>query len=168
MSVEVALSQTASQVLATHNFSIVGGGSNFQIGPGINSSQQIGFGIQSVAASHLGDRITGFLSSIVSGGDNSLTNDQARTASEIIDIGIDQVAVLRGRLGAFERNTLDTASRSQQIALENLTASESRIRDTDFAKETSALTRAQILVQAGTSTLAIANNSAQTVLGLLG
>ena len=168
MSVEVSLSQGASQVLATHSFSIVGGGSNFQIGPGINSSQQIGFGIQSVAASHLGDRITGFLSSIVAGGDNSLTNGQARTASDIIDLAIDQVAVLRGRLGAFERNTLDTASRSQQIALENLTASESRIRDTDFAKETSALTRAQILVQAGTSTLAIANSSAQTVLGLLG
>ena len=58
--------------------------------------------------------------------------------------------------------------RSQQIALENLTASESQIRDTDFAKETSKLTRAQILQQAGTSTLGIANSTSQSVLSLLG
>ena len=58
--------------------------------------------------------------------------------------------------------------RSQQVALENLTSAESSIRDTDFAEETSKLTRAQILQQAGTQTLAIANNTAQSVLSLLG
>ena len=47
------------------------------------------------------------------------------------------------------------------------TASASRIRDADFALETSQLTRAQILVNAGTSTLAIANNVSQSVLALL-
>ena len=167
VNLEVSLSTAAAQTLATHSFTVVGGGADFQVGPAVNSSQQIGFGIQSVAASHLGDRIVGFLSTLVTGGDNSLINGRAREASNIIDLASDQVAILRGRLGAFERNTLDTASRSQQIALENLTASESRIRDTDFARETSQLTRAQILVQAGTSTLAIANSSAQTVLALL-
>ncbi len=75
---------------------------------------------------------------------------------------------LRGRLGAFERNTLDTAVRATAVTLENLTASESAIRDTDFAAETAALTRAQILQQAGTSTLGIANSNAQNVLSLLG
>ena len=75
---------------------------------------------------------------------------------------------MRGRLGAFERNTLRTTIRSSQIALENLTAAESTIRDTDFASETSRLARAQILVSAGTSTLAIANSNAQNVLALLG
>ena len=75
---------------------------------------------------------------------------------------------LRGRLGAFERNTLQTSARSASVALENLTASESAIRDTDFAEETAELTRAQILQQANTSTLALANNSAQNVLSLLG
>jgi flagellin len=167
VNLEMTLSNAAAQSLATHEFSISGGGANFQIGPNINSSQQIGFGIQSVAASHLGNRVVGFLSTIVSGGDNSLTNGNAQQAGRIIDASIDEIAILRGRLGAFERNTLDTASRSQQIALENLTASESRIRDTDFAKETSALTRAQILQQAGTSTLAIANSTNQSVLALL-
>jgi flagellin len=167
VSLELTLSNAAAQSLATHTFSISGGGANFQIGPGINSSQQIGFGIQSVAASHLGNRVVGFLSTIVSGGDNSLTNGNARQAGLIIDAATDEISILRGRLGAFERNTLDTASRSQQIALENLTASESRIRDTDFAKETAELTRTQILNQAGTAMLAQANQVPQSVLSLL-
>ena len=81
---------------------------------------------------------------------------------------IDQISVMRGRLGAFERNTLQTTLRSTQIALENLTASESSIRDTDFAEETANLTRGQILSQAGISTLAIANQNPSQVLSLLG
>lgn len=167
VNLELTLSDAASQSLSTHDFSIAGGGASFQVGPNVNSSQQIGFGIQSVAASHLGNRTLGFLSSLLTGGDNSLVAGRAREAAQIIDEATDQIAILRGRMGAFERNTLDTASRSQQIALENLTASESRIRDTDFARETSNLTRAQILQQAGTSTLAIANSTAQSVLALL-
>ncbi len=108
-----------------------------------------------------------------SGGNNSLvqgsdTAEQARLASLTVDESIDQVSILRGRLGAFEKNTLQTTLRSSQIAVENLTAAESDIRDTDFAEETAALTRAQILQQAGTSTLALANNSASSVLSLLG
>lgn len=55
-----------------------------------------------------------------------------------------------------------------EITNENLTSSESVIRDTDFAVETSNLTRAQILVQAGNSVLAIANAQSQMVLTLLG
>jgi flagellin len=74
---------------------------------------------------------------------------------------------MRGRLGAFERNTIQTNVRSLQIGLENITASESKIRDTDFAAETANLTRAQILNQAGISVLATANSSAQNVLALL-
>jgi flagellin len=53
------------------------------------------------------------------------------------------------------------------VTLENVTSSESDITDTDFASETSALTRAQILVQAGTSVLSTANSIPQTVLTLL-
>ena len=165
----LTLTSGAAQVANTpYSFTITGGGANFQIGPEVNSLQQVGFGIQSVAASNLGDTAAGFLNSITTGGDNSLVAGKAREASEIINIAIDQVSQLRGRLGAFERNTLDTAVRATSITLENLTASESSIRDTDFAAETAALTRAQILQQAGTSTLGIANSNAQNVLALLG
>ncbi len=168
LNLNMTLTSGAAQTLNTpYSFSITGGGATYQIGPEISSSQQVGFGIQSVAASHLGTRALGFLNSIVTGGDNSLLTGRAREAGEIIDAAIDQISTLRGRLGAFEKNTLQTTLRSTQIALENLTSSESQIRDTDFAEETSALTRAQILQQAGTSTLAIANNQASSVLALL-
>ncbi|WP_428388823.1 flagellin [Mucisphaera sp.] len=157
----------ATQTGVEYDFDITGGGAVYQIGPSVNSSQQVGFGIQSVAAANLGNSTVGFLNSINSDGDNALVKGRAREASDVLDAAIDQVSILRGRLGAFERNTLDTTSRSAQVALENLTASESRIRDTDFAEETSALTRAQILQQAGTQTLSLANNTAQSVLTLL-
>jgi flagellin len=167
VNLELNLTQTAATTLATHTFTITGGGALFQIGASVNSAQQVGFGVQSIAASHLGTQQRGFLSSVISGGANSLVAGRQREASDIIDDAIDQISVLRGRLGAFERNTLETSARSQSIALENLTASESRIRDADFAEETSRLTRAQILQQAGTSTLALANNTASSVLSLL-
>ena len=121
----------------------------------------------SVAASTLGDREVGFLNDIVTGGISTLVGGKSADASKIIERAIRQVAVLRGRLGAFEKNTLQTNMNSLAIALENVTASESSIRDADFAKETAALTRAQILTQAGTSVLATANSVPQSVLQLL-
>ena len=78
-----------------------------------------------------------------------------------------EIAKMRGRLGAFERNTVQTNVRSLQIGLENITASESKIRDADFALETAKLSRAQILSQAGTAMLAQANQAPQSVLSLL-
>lgn len=152
-------------------FRITGGGANFQLGPSVNATQQVGIGISSVAASRLGgtdvEGVRYFLDSLKSEGENSVQTGNASTASAILDAAITQVAVIRGRLGAFERNTLQTNMRSLQIGLENITASESKIRDADFASETAALTRAQILQQAGTSVLATANSSAQSVLRLL-
>ena len=168
LNVEMTLTSGAAQTLNTaFDYSVTGGGATYQIGPDINTLQQVGFGIQSVAATRLGNSTVGFLNEVTTGAGNSLAND-VRGASDIVDAAIDQVSTLRGRIGAFERNTLDTTLRSRQVALENLTSAESVIRDTDFAAETSRLTRAQILQQAGTQTLAIANNSAQSVLSLLG
>ncbi|MDP7348673.1 MAG: flagellin, partial [Phycisphaeraceae bacterium] len=56
-------------------------------------------------------------------GSNSLVAGRCPKAADIIEVVIEPVSVLRGRLGAFERNTLQTTIRSWQIALENLTAS---------------------------------------------
>jgi flagellin len=148
------------------SFAITGGGARFQLGPTINSNEQVNIGIQSVAADKLGDGDTGFLNQIVTGGAATLGNDPTK-ASNIIDLAINQVAILRGRLGAFEKNTLDTNSDSLQVALENVTSSQSDIADADFAAETANLTRAQILTQAGTSVLATANSTPQNVLSLL-
>lgn len=150
------------------SFEITGGGALFQLGSVVTANQQVNIGIQSVAASKLGDSTQGFLSDLISGGTASLTGGHAAQASKILEEAISQVASLRGRLGAFEKNTLDTNTASQQTALENVTSSESDIRDTDFAAATAELTRDQILTQAGTSVLAQANSTPQQVLKLLG
>jgi flagellin len=167
LNIEMQLTDDFAQTATMKTFTITGGGATFQLGPVVETTQQISFGIQSVAASHLGNSTAGFLTSIVSGGGNSLVNGSYREASEIVEESITQVSVLRGKLGAFERNTLQTNIRSLQIALENVTASESQIRDADFAAETAALTRSQLLANVGTSVLATANANAANVLQLL-
>jgi len=157
-------------------FDITGGGSLFQLGPDITALQQTNIGVQSTSSESLGGTLVAgdlqFLSSLTSGQSNSLDAGASRndfsSLQDIVDKSIDEVSLLRGRLGAFERNVLDTNRRSLQSAFENLTASRSIIRDADFALESSELTRAQILQSAGTSVLALANQQSQQVLQLLG
>lgn len=149
-------------------FDITGGGAKFQIGSQVNRQGQIQVGIGSVATTKLGNDVIGYLSTLGSGGDNSLVSGNSLDAQKIITEAIRQTAVIRGRLGALQKNVLETNSNSLNVALENVTASESAIRDADFAAETAALTRAQILVQANTSVLAQANAQPQNVLALLG
>ncbi len=170
LSLESTFAATISGTAST--FTVTGGGSVFQLGPEVSHNQQESLGLQSVTATHLGGSLIDgslvFLNDLQSGGAFDLDSGRLSHASTILEEAIDEIAVLRGRLGSFERNTLQTNVRSMQAALENVTASESAIRDTDFAVETSNLSRAQILTQAGTSVLAIANTNAQTVLQLLG
>jgi len=165
LDIELNLDKTFGQ--GTTSFAVTGGGALFQLGAQVVSNQQVNVGIQSVAASKLGDNDVGFLNDIITGGNASLVSGNTRGASLIIERAINQVAVLRGRLGAFEKNTLQTNANSLGVALENVTSSESSIRDADFAQETAALTRAQILTQAGTSVLSTANSTPQSVLSLL-
>jgi flagellin len=83
-----------------------------------------------------------------------------------IDAAIKSVSTTRGDLGAVQ-NRLDHTVKNLNVAVENLSASESRIRDTDMASEMVSFTRAQILSQAGTAMLAQANQIPQGVLQLL-
>ena len=107
------------------------------------------------------------LGSLLGGGYASLAVDAVK-AMKVIDQAIEDVASLRARMGAFQKNTLQTNANSLQVAIENITATESDIRDADMAAETTEFTRAQILVQAGTAMLAQANVQSQNVLQLLG
>ncbi len=154
--------------LGASSFAITDGGALFQLGPQVNTNQQANIGVRSMQANKLGNQIVGFLSDLQTGQSKALATGNFQAASKVVIEVITQVAVLRGRLGAFERNTLQPNIRQLQITAENLTASESVIRDTDFAAETSELTRAQILVQAGNSIVSIANAQSQNVLSLLG
>ena len=94
------------------------------------------------------------------------TYEGAQEAILQIDNALRQINDMRASLGALT-NRLEGTVSNMLIAAENLTASESRIRDADFAAETAALTRAQILQQAGIAALAQANQTPQTALQLL-
>jgi flagellin len=166
LDIEVTIDETLG--IGGSTFAITAGGALFQLGPEVSTNQQENIGVKSMAPNKLGNRITGYLSSLQSGQANDLRSENFKAASDVISLSIDMVSILRGRLGAFERNTLKPNINQLEITTENLTSSESVIRDTDFAVETSNLTRAQILVQAGNSVLAIANAQSQMVLTLLG
>lgn len=163
-----AFAQTTAGAGSTTNFYITGGGAKFQIGSQVSQPGQVQMGIQSISGSSLGNATVGYLATIGSGGANSLVSGNTDQAQQILDVAIRQVATLRGRIGAFQKDVLDTNTNSLNVALENVTSSESDIRDADFATETAAMTRAQILVQANTSVLAQANAAPQSVLSLLG
>jgi flagellin len=150
---------------AAVNFNITGGGALFQLGPDVVSNQQARLGISSLNTAKIGG-VSGKLFELSSSGARSLTKD-VTTASAIVDEVINKVTTLRGRLGAFQRTALDSNVVSLNDTLANLNDAQSSIRDADFAKESANLTRAQILVQSGTSVLGIANQSSQSVLSLL-
>ena len=90
----------------------------------------------------------------------------ATAAMTALDNAIGSVSSVRSELGATQ-NRLEHTVNNLSVALENLTASESRIRDSDMAMEMAQFTRHQILSQAGVSMLAQANQSPQNVLSLL-
>jgi len=152
---------------STTSFEITGGGAVFSISPTVGLSGQESIGIGEVSTSKLGDYGNGFVSSLGSGLTNDLSSGNFTTAQRIVRAAIDQVASLRGRLGAFQKDTIATTINSLQVARENITAAESAIRDADFAAETAALTRAQILVNSSTTVLQLANAQPQNILALL-
>jgi len=88
------------------------------------------------------------------------------TDSDTVQAAITAVSTMRSDLGAVQ-NRFEHTVNSLNVAIENLSASESRIRDTDMAQEMVAFTRSQILSQAGTAMLAQANQAPQGVLQLL-
>ena len=118
------------------------------------------------AATLTDDTITVDIDDMTAGtlGVDALTVGSAAIAD--LDTAIQTVSTQRGDLGALQNRFEHTIS-NLGVAVENLSASESRIRDTDMAAEMSMLTRSQVLTQAGTAMLAQANSSTQGVLSLL-
>jgi flagellin len=114
--------------------------------------------------------ITGATGTIAAGGTSQSISDLIlagdTTAIDSIDKAITTVSSQRAKLGAYQ-NRLEHTINNLNVAVENLSASESRIRDTDMAQEMVSFTRSQILSQAGTSMLAQANSSSQNILSLL-
>jgi flagellin len=123
----------------------------FQVGA--NATENINISIGSVNSSTLGTKTI------------DLVNNP-QDAITTLDTALRTVSASRASLGAYQ-NRFEHTINNLNVAVENLSASESRIRDTDMAQEMVSYTRSQILTQAGTSMLSQANQSAQNVLSLL-
>jgi flagellin len=137
----------------------------FQIGANVGQTANIG--LPSMAASSLGKSLPGNMFTSLAEIDVT-TVQGAQDAQSVIDQSIDEVSTIRGTLGSFQKNTLESNLRNLRIASQNLQSSESSIRDTDMAKEMSTFVKSQILLQAGTAMLAQANQVPQVVLSLFG
>ncbi len=144
-------------IISTSNQSL-----NFHVGA--NADQAFTAAIGDLSAESLG----------FGRGSNRTVNDinvssleGANDAIRIVDEALDQVNKTRSILGA-STNRLEATISNLSVSAENLTASESRIRDADIAQETTNFTRNQVLLQAGQSVLAQANFQSQGFLSLLG
>lgn len=127
--------------------------------------------IDSVASSQIGDvdisGVSHTLSDVQSGKNLNIENGNVSGASQAIGKAITQVSSLRGKIGSFQKHTIQSSIRSTGVAIENTAAANSIIRDTDFASESSNLIRSQILDKSSTRALRIANHSGAGVLSLL-
>jgi len=167
-SLDVSLNITnAADKPHTSTFYVTGGGATFALGSKVTETNKASIGIDSVSTGSLGDSFNGYLNSLGSGGANNLSSSNLVTSQNIIDSAIQQVSSLRGRLGAFQDYTIGSTVNSLGVAYENVSAAESAVTDTDFAQETSNLTRAQILSQSATTVLAQANSLPDQALTLL-
>lgn len=155
---------TATVTGAQGNVTITDNSLTFQIGP--NQNQTVNVAIDKVNPTALGVGVAnnqfGALGSI-----DVTSASKAQDSLSVIDQAINEITNLRGTLGAFQANTLESTANNLRATLENTVSAESVIRDTDFAQEISNFTNSQVLVQAGASVLQSANQSSQLVLSLL-
>jgi flagellin len=147
------------------------GGMQYQLGAGAGDQERTVYSIPSMVSSNIGrveiDGKVYTMQDVLAGGDASLQTDPI-IALRVITAAIDDVSSLRARLGAFQKNMLQTNINSLEVAVQNITLTESAIRDADMAAETTDFTKNQILQQAGTAMLAQANKASQNILQLLG
>ncbi len=127
--------------------------------------------INSAAASALGetniDGTTHTLIDVAFGGSLNIANGDLEGALQTIRAAVNQVATQRGEIGAFQKYTVQSQINTNQIAFENVAAANSMIRDTDFAKETAALNRAQLLTQSSIGVMSMIDSLRQQVLNTL-
>ncbi|MBS12538.1 MAG: flagellin [Gemmatimonadetes bacterium] len=135
-----------------------GTGGTFQVGPRDGAVHRIELNIADMRASGV----------VLNLGSSTIANQPtAQTTISAVDLAIQNVAQQRGDLGAYQ-NRLAFNIGANENTIENITASESSIRDADIVAEVSSFTRSQILVQSGTALLAQANVLPQNALSLLG
>jgi flagellin len=174
LDIELTLSNAAAQPVTPgtiNALTITGGGADFQLSSRVDLNGKVALGIQDIASRKLGRIEDGsavrFLSDLSSGRALDVVKGDTAKAAKVVEEAIRQTSALRGRLGAFQKNVVGATIRNLNVSLENSAAAESVIRDADFATETAALTRGQILSQAASNSLSLANSQPQQALSLL-
>ncbi len=137
---------------------------NFQVGIGSTTNDVISATIKGIAPSDIGKVTGGSVSSLAGVSITSVTG--ARDAMDVIDQAINDVSTRRSDIGSVQ-NRLSVTISNLGSARENISAANSRIRDVDVASESADMTRNNILMQAGVSILAQANQLPQDALSLI-
>jgi flagellin len=165
------LTQEISRIVQTTSFNgtLLLSGANtltFQVGSSGSADNQVTITTTNLAVNGSAGLYTYSGSLTATGVINVTTQANASAALANLDADIKQIAAIRSTFGAVQ-NRFEAVIANLQNYVENLEASRSRIMDADFAAETAALTRGQILQQAGVAVLAQANALPQTALTLL-
>ena len=141
---------------------VVAADSTFQIG--FERTTTANLSLRNMSAGQLG---SGVVSGLTVNNLDVTTSTGSQNALAVLDKAIDEVSQMRGRIGNFQRNVVETQQRSLSSMRENLANSESSIRDLDVAAEMTNYTKFQVMQQAGLSILGQANQQGQNVLSLL-
>jgi flagellin len=161
---EFVLTTAGNVAGSAGNINIDGGGATFQLGATTNTRATIG--ISALFSQNLGDSVTGYLSTLKSGGANDLSQN-AGQAVAIAKTALNQVATQQGRIGGFQQYQVDTSINSLSATKEALTSARSVIQDIDFAEETAELSRQNVLIQSAVQLLGVANQQSAQILQLL-
>lgn len=137
----------------------------FQVGA--NQGQTVGISLQSTSAESLARGVLNDSDFRSLDDVDVRTYEGATDALTLVDKAINEVTAIRGELGAFQKNTLESNLSNLRVANENLVSAESIIRDVDMASEMAEYTKRQIMSQAATAMLAQANQVPPNVLRLL-
>lgn len=161
---EFTLTAAGNVAGSAGNIDIAGGGATFQLGTTTNTQSTIG--INALFSQGLGDSVTGYLSTLKSGGTNDLSKNPGQ-ATSIAKSALAQISTLQGRIGGFTQFQVETSINSLTAAKEALTNARSVIRDVDFAAETAELSKQNVLLQSAVSLLGVASQQSAQILSLL-
>lgn len=146
------------------SFTVADGGATFQLGT--DSSTRVTLGVDGLFSSQLGSATAGYLSSLQSGGSNSVLNNPSQAAA-IATEALNQIAKVQGRIGGFQKFQVQTALNSLNATKKGLDSARSVIGDVDYATETANLNRQNVLLQSAISLLGLSNQQSSQVLSLL-
>lgn len=165
LSTRFTLTEAFATATGTSTFNIDAGGAKFQLTT--KASTRLNIGISSLTASQLGNSTVGRLSTLKTGGTNSIDSANFNQARSIVSAGNGLVSYERGRLGAISNYSVTSTLNAMAAAKTQITSEISRIEDVDIVAETANNSRLSVLLSVNTALLSAINTSNSTVLSLL-